>query len=184
MNINPWDARAPVPGLGANSAPPLPSRQGHLSPHPMAAPSHPTTAPTLPPRPSQSPYNTAQRMPYSPSMMPSYRSYGYGSGFNTGSMHGYGRMPSYGYGYSGAGAETSQNRFIQMAEESSMPAFQSIESIVHAFGSVSMMLESTFHAVHSSYQAVLGVAEHFSKMKLQVSQVKQIWIWQIIILRF
>lgn len=52
-----------------------------------------------------------------------------------------------------------------------MPAFQSIESIVHAFGSVSMMLESTFHAVHSSFQAVLGVAEHFSKMKLQVSQV-------------
>ena len=65
-----------------------------------------------------------------------------------------------------------------------MPAFQSIESIVHAFGSVSMMLESTFHAVHSSFQAVLGVAEHFSKMKLQVSQVKQIKIWQIIILRF
>jgi len=52
-----------------------------------------------------------------------------------------------------------------------MPAFQSIESIVHAFGSVSMMLESTFHAVHSSFQAVLGVAEHFTKMKLQVSQV-------------
>jgi len=64
-----------------------------------------------------------------------------------------------------------QNRFIQLAEESSMPAFQSIESIVHAFGSVSMMLESTFHAVHSSFQAVLGVAEHFTKMKLQVSQV-------------
>jgi len=76
-----------------------------------------------------------------------------------------------GYGHMGAGGGESQNRFIQLAEESSMPAFQSIESIVHAFGSVSMMLESTFHAVHSSFQAVLGVAEHFSKMKLQVSQV-------------
>ena len=68
-----------------------------------------------------------------------------------------------GYGHMGAGGGESQNRFIQLAEESSMPAFQSIESIVHAFGSVSMMLESTFHAVHSSFQAVLGVAEHFSK---------------------
>lgn len=63
------------------------------------------------------------------------------------------------------------NRFIQLAEESSLPAFQSIESIVRAFGSVSMMLESTFHAVHSSFHAVLGVAEHFTKMRLQVSQV-------------
>lgn len=86
-------------------------------------------------------------------------------------MYGYGRMPPYGYGYPGQGAGQEQNRFIQMAQESSMPAFQSIESIVHAFGSVSMMLESTFHAVHSSFQAVLGVAEHFSQMKLQVSQV-------------
>lgn len=86
-------------------------------------------------------------------------------------MYGYGRMPSYGYGYSGGRADVPQNRFIQLAEESSLPAFQSIESIVHAFGSVSMMLESTFHAVHSSFQAVLGVAEHFTKMKLQISQV-------------
>ena len=60
---------------------------------------------------------------------------------------------------------------------------------VQAFGSISMMLESTFHAVHSSFQvnqkysklgfkasiqAVLGVAEHFSKMKLQISQVLNI----------
>ena len=34
-----------------------------------------------------------------------------------------------------------------------------------------MMLESTLHAVHSSFHAVLGVAEHLTKMKLQVSQV-------------
>ena len=33
------------------------------------------------------------------------------------------------------------------------------------------MLESTFHAVHSSFHAVLGVAEHFTKMKMQVSQI-------------
>ena len=51
-------------------------------------------------------------------------------------------------GYGGYGMGVSprlgQNRFIQLAEESYLPAFQSIENIVHAFGSVSMMLESTF----------------------------------------
>lgn len=52
-----------------------------------------------------------------------------------------------------------------------MPAFQSIHSVVQAFGSVSMMLESTYHAIHNSFQAVLSVAEHFSKMKLQVSEI-------------
>ena len=66
---------------------------------------------------------------------------------------------------------SSDYRFIQIAQDSSLPAFQTIESIVRAFGSVSMMLESTFHAVHSSFHAVLGVAEHFTKMKMQVSQI-------------
>lgn len=58
-----------------------------------------------------------------------------------------------------------------MAEESSLPAFQTVESIVHAFGSVSMMLESTYHAVQTSFQAVLGVVSQFSKAKSHISQV-------------
>ena len=167
MNINPWDARAPVSGLGASSAPPLPSRcpitPSHTSPSTTTTPSAP---PQLPPRPSPYP---AQRLPHYPTMMPGYRSYGYGSTYGAGSMYGYGRMP--GYGFSTPATSQDQNGLVQLAQESSLPAFQSIESIVHAFGSVSMMLESTFHAVHSSFQAVLGVAEHFSQMKLQVSQV-------------
>ncbi|XP_068208883.1 uncharacterized protein [Palaemon carinicauda] len=61
--------------------------------------------------------------------------------------------------------------FIQVAEDSSRQAFQSIESIVHAFGTVSMMLESTYHAVYSSFRAVLGVAEHFSRMKSHFAQI-------------
>ena len=39
------------------------------------------------------------------------------------------------------------------------------------FRNESFQMESTFYAVHSSFQAVLGVAEHFSKMKVQLSQV-------------
>lgn len=99
-------------------------------------------------------------------------SYGYGQGYGRGfSSAGYGTMGTYSAGFGSPGDGPIENRFIQLAEESSMPAFQAIGSVVHAFGSISMMLESSFHAVHSSFQAVLGVAEHFSKMKLQLSQV-------------
>lgn len=48
-------------------------------------------------------------------------------------------------------------RFIQIAEESSRPTFQSIESIVGAVGSVAMMLENTFMAMTSSFRAILGL---------------------------
>jgi len=116
---------------------------------------------------------------YGASMRPGYgygsaypSSYGYGQGYGRGfSSAGYGAMGSYSTGFGSPADGPIENRFIQLAEESSMPAFQAIGSVVHAFGSISMMLESSFHAVHSSFQAVLGVAEHFSKMKLQLSQV-------------
>lgn len=58
-----------------------------------------------------------------------------------------------------------------MAEESSQPAFQSLESIVHAFGSISMMLDSTLTAVYSSFRAVLGMADQFSRMRTHLSKV-------------
>lgn len=58
-----------------------------------------------------------------------------------------------------------------MAEESSQPAFQSLESIVHAFGSISMMLDSTLNAVYSSFRAVLGMADQFSRMRTHLSKV-------------
>lgn len=56
-------------------------------------------------------------------------------------------------------------RFVQFAEESSRPAFQSIESIVQTFASISMMLESTFFAMTSSFRAILGVAENVTRVR-------------------
>ncbi|KPP68806.1 peroxisomal membrane protein PEX13-like, partial [Scleropages formosus] len=50
-------------------------------------------------------------------------------------------------------------------------AFQSIESIVHAFASVSMMLDATFSAVYNSFRAVLDVANHFSRLKVHFTKV-------------
>uniref|UniRef100_A0A336MUK7 Peroxisomal membrane protein PEX13 n=1 Tax=Culicoides sonorensis TaxID=179676 RepID=A0A336MUK7_CULSO len=86
----------------------------------------------------------------------------YGSGFN--------RYPSYGSGYSSMGGGDAENRFIQIAEESSRSAFQSIESVVNAFLNIAQMLDSTYYALTSSFRAVLGVAANFGRLRGLFSQ--------------
>lgn len=121
--------------------------------------------PPLPPRPTT--YSNHLSRPY----YSSYNSYSPYSSYGGSMFGGYGSYGGYGqYGSMGSSLP-DENRFIQVAEDSSRQAFQSIESIVHAFGSVSMMLESTYHAVYSSFRAVLGVAEHFSRMKSHFAQI-------------
>lgn len=76
---------------------------------------------------------------------------------------GYGGYGGYnvvsGYGV-GGGSEVAR-----IAEDSTRSAFQSVEALVHAFSSISMMLESTYFALHSSFRAVIG--------KLSVEQMIQ-----------
>lgn len=108
-----------------------------------------------------------------------YNSYGYSSPYSSsfGSMYSpYGYSSSmygnrFGYGYNDIGGPEGYSRFLQQAEENSRPAFQSIESIVQAFASVSMMLESTFQTVHNCFRAVLGVADHFSRLKMNMARI-------------
>ncbi|KAK3089254.1 hypothetical protein FSP39_002114 [Pinctada imbricata] len=109
-----------------------------------------------------SPYSS----PYSSYGMGGYGGMGsYGSYSPYSSMYGgYGSMGGYGNDYMGSS-------IARQAEESSRPAFQSIESIVHAFTSVSMMLDSTFQAVYNSFRAVIGVADNFTRLKTQFAQV-------------
>lgn len=142
--------------------------------------------PALPPRPFQqqaSSYGTyggissmGYGSPYSSYGSPysSYgSSYGFGSGLNSfGSYGGYGNYGGYGgYGSYGSGYNRfnnpmdPENRFIQIAEESSRPAFQSIESLVGAIGNIASMLDSTFFAITSSFRAILGVAANFGMSK-------------------
>ncbi|XP_023241844.1 peroxisomal membrane protein PEX13-like [Centruroides sculpturatus] len=110
-----------------------------------------------------------------------YQSYNHFSPYNSfnGLSGPYNSMYNYGFGGNRYGYNydcynnfsDNNNSFIHIAEESSRPAFQSIESFVHAVGSVSMMLESTYHAVHSSFRAVLGVAEHFSRLRNHLTRI-------------
>ncbi|XP_062979867.1 peroxisome biogenesis factor 13 [Elgaria multicarinata webbii] len=128
--------------------------------------------PPILPRPSQQTGSTALntfRPAYSSSFSSGYG--GYGNSF-------YGNSYSpYSYGYGGMGYnrfrmdDVPASRFVQQAEESSRGAFQSIESIVHAFASVSMMMDATFSAVYNSFRAVLDVANHFSRLKIHFTKV-------------
>lgn len=104
--------------------------------------------------------------------------YGYGGYGSYGSYGGYGGYAPYGgyggymspymrrYGGGGGGfGDEAPGSFADRAELSSRTAFQAVESVVHAFGSVAMMLDATYQATYSSFRAVLGVAEHFSRLR-------------------
>ncbi|XP_074673280.1 peroxisome biogenesis factor 13 isoform X2 [Strix aluco] len=140
----------------------------------LTRPGPPTVAripPPILPRPSQQTGSSSLstfRPAYSSSFSPGYGSYG--TSF-------YGSYSPYSYGYGGLGYnrfradDIPPSRFVQQAEESSRGAFQSIESIVHAFASVSMMMDATFSAVYNSFRAVLDVANHFSRLKVHFTKV-------------
>ncbi|XP_026114821.1 peroxisomal membrane protein PEX13-like [Carassius auratus] len=124
--------------------------------------------PPIPPRPVQQAY----RPSYS-SFSSSYSPYGssiYG-GYSPYSYSGYGVGGNLGYNRYNQTDEIPPSRFVQQAEESSRGAFQSIESIVHAFSSVSMMMDATFSAVYNSFRAVLDVANHFSRLRIHFTKV-------------
>lgn len=137
--------------------------------------------PPLPPRPYANPQTATASMFSSPMGM-----YGNG-GMYSNSMYGgayspYGMSP-YGmnrYGMYGGGGSMygggmygnqmhdpldPETRFIQLAEESSRPAFQSIESLVMAIGNIASMLDSTFFALTSSFRAILGVAANVGQLR-------------------
>lgn len=100
-----------------------------------------------------------------------YGGYG-GLGTGYGGVGGFGGgYGSYGsglynrFGGGGVNPMDPETRFIQLAEASSRPAFQSIESLVSAIGNIASMLDSTFYALTSSFRAILGVAANFGRLR-------------------
>nr|XP_057917099.1 peroxisome biogenesis factor 13 [Doryrhamphus excisus] len=142
----------PPAGLSVSTGPPVLTR----------------VAPPLPPRPVQQSYRpayssfTSSYSPYGGSMYGGYSPYSYS--YSGGYGHG-------GYGRFSQAQEVVPSRFVQQAEESSRGAFQSIESIVQAFASVSMMLDATFSAVYNSFRAVLDVANHLTRLRAHLTRV-------------
>lgn len=126
--------------------------------------------PPVPPRPVQQPYRpsyssfNSSYSPYGSSIYGGYSPYSYGGSYGGGyGPGGYGRLPHT--------EDVAPSRFVQQAEEGSRGAFQSIESIVQAFASVSMMLDATFSAVYNSFRAVLDVANHLTRLRAHLTRV-------------
>ncbi|KAF2716739.1 hypothetical protein K431DRAFT_289136 [Polychaeton citri CBS 116435] len=92
--------------------------------------------------------------------------YGGGGGMYGGGM--YGNQPGM-YGPQGPGQE--QQSLTQSYQQSTQATFQMIESIVGAFGGFAQMLESTFMATHSSFFAMVSVAEQFGTLRQTLGSV-------------
>uniref|UniRef100_A0A0N4ZXR5 Peroxisomal membrane protein PEX13 n=1 Tax=Parastrongyloides trichosuri TaxID=131310 RepID=A0A0N4ZXR5_PARTI len=136
--------------------------------------------PPLPPRPNQL-NNEANNGVYSFNPNINY------SGLNNPYMYNniypamYGNNMYNNYLYNNNNNITPESNFVRLAEESSRGAFQSIESIVNAVASVAHMLSSTHNALFSSFRAVIGVVEQFTKLKVQlVGVVETFFIFKII----
>ncbi|KAF2836375.1 hypothetical protein M501DRAFT_940042 [Patellaria atrata CBS 101060] len=157
--------------------------------------------PALPSRPSSlnsvvnttaSNYSTANRFgssPYGYGSMNSYSSpysrlgggYGsmYGGGYGgmyggMGGMGGYGMGGMYGGGM-GMPGDPNNPSLTQSFSQSTQATFQLIESIVGAFGGFAQMLESTYMATHSSFFAMVSVAEQFGNLRQTLGSVLGIY---------
>lgn len=168
----PWETRR-IPGAGPGPGPGPTFQSADLGPTLLTRPGQPTLTrvpPPVLPRPSQQTGGNNVN-----TFRPAYSSFSSGYGAYGNAF--YGSYSPYSYGYNGLGFnrlrvdDLPPSRFVQQAEESSRGAFQSIESIVHAFASVSMMMDATFSAVYNSFRAVLDVANHFSRLKIHFTKV-------------
>lgn len=161
----PWERRIPGAPLNYRSADFGPAAGGPSTP--VGPPVLTRMAPPVPPRPMQQSYRpsyssfTSSYSPYGSSMYGGYSPYSYGGGGY--GLGGYSRFPHT--------EDVPPSRFVQQAEESSRGAFQSIESIVQAFASVSMMMDATFSAVYNSFRAVLDVANHLTRLRAHLTRV-------------
>merc|ERR1712070_767946 len=79
----------------------------------------------------------------------------------------------YGGGYGGMGGPMGPNgqSLTQSFSQSTQNTFQLIESIVGAFGGFAQMLESTYMATHSSFFAMVSVAEQFGNLRQTLGSV-------------
>nr|OQN98482.1 hypothetical protein B0A51_19005 [Rachicladosporium sp. CCFEE 5018] len=129
-----------------------------------------------------SPYGYGASSPYSSPMsrfgaggmggMSSMYSSPYGGAM--GGMGGFGGMGGmYGQqqGMYGAGMPGQDPSLTQSFSQSTQTTFQMIESIVGAFGGFAQMLESTYMATHSSFFAMVSVAEQFGTLRQTLGSV-------------
>ncbi|KAF9111085.1 Peroxisomal membrane protein PAS20 [Mortierella sp. AM989] len=106
---------------------------------------------------------------------------GYGSSYGAGAYGGgYGGMNRMNMGMNGMNGMNGpmgpeEMTLMQRMEQGSAPTFQLIESVVGAFGGFAQMLDSTFMATHSSFMAMVGVAEQFGNLRGYLGQILSVF---------
>ncbi|KAK0631813.1 Peroxin 13, N-terminal region-domain-containing protein [Immersiella caudata] len=113
-------------------------------------------------------YSSPYASPYS--RLGGYGGYGggmYGSYGGMGGMYGgmYGGMPGGMPGMAGPGDPNNPDSLTNRFSMSTQATFQMLEGIVGAFGGFAQMLESTYMATHSSFFAMVAVAEQFGTLR-------------------
>ncbi|KAK5992836.1 Peroxisomal membrane protein PEX13 [Cladobotryum mycophilum] len=170
-------AAIPSTATTATEAPPVPDRPSSLNPalNPNSAAYNRAgamgtmgTMGTMGASPYGS-YGSSYSSPYSSP----YSRFGGGYGGMGGMYGGYGGMGGMGgmYGggmYGGGGmamAGGDPNSLTQRFGNSTAATFQMLEGMVTAFGGFAQMLESTYMATHSSFFAMISVAEQFGNLR-------------------
>ncbi|KAI9374404.1 Peroxin 13, N-terminal region-domain-containing protein [Aspergillus egyptiacus] len=189
----PWERAGATAATAATTSTMTPaSTTSSAAPTAATSTTSPTTstAPALPSRPSTlstvANQNATNYSPYGASRFGTspYGGYGGYSSYSSpysrfggmGSMYGgyggYGGMYGGGYGgyggmYGGGmpGDPNDPNSLTNSFSQSTQATFQMIESIVGAFGGFAQMLESTYMATHSSFFAMVSVAEQFGNLR-------------------
>ena len=104
-----------------------------------------------------------------------YGGMGYGGmGYGGMGYGGYGGMGYGGFGGMGYG-QPGEFSLTQRMESGTQATFELISSIVAAFGGFAQMLESTFMATHSSFFAMVGVADQFAHLRNYLGEVLSIF---------
>ncbi|KAL8714793.1 MAG: hypothetical protein Q9220_001306 [cf. Caloplaca sp. 1 TL-2023] len=196
----PWERGGTSGGSLNSTTSTLSNPQATTSPT-AAASTSTSQAPALPAKPSSldsivsrtasnySPYG-ANRMGTSPYGVGGYGSYSspysryggmnsmYGGGYGTGMGGMYGGMGGMGGMYNGMGQPgmmgmdpNDPNSLTNSFNQNTQATFQMIESIVGAFGGFAQMLESTYMATHSSFFAMISVAEQFSNLRTTLGSI-------------
>ncbi|KAI8055907.1 Peroxin 13, N-terminal region-domain-containing protein [Syncephalis plumigaleata] len=79
-------------------------------------------------------------------------------------------------GMYGMGGDPNDPSLMNRMEQSTAGTFHLLESVVGAFGGFAQMLESTYMATHSSFMAMIGVAEHIFAL---LRTLKRLGYWII-----
>ncbi|UJR31619.1 hypothetical protein I4U23_019101 [Adineta vaga] len=166
----PWESSVPM------SSQPMPTTFDTINNGFMPTIEQPRLQGPIPPPPPRTiqQQQQQQQLGFYPST--NYMSpYGY-SPYQTGGVYNNYRMTPY-----GTSSNLPMSNFAQLAMDESRSTFSSIESVIHTFRSISIMLESTFTSVYSSFRAVTDVFEHFTRLRTEISAMYPlVLIWRFV----